>query len=318
MITPVATRHRTSPTCQHRRRSREAVGRDRSPPAARCKRRRALARSFPPAPPAWVSERRRTRRRGHDEAHEGRRGSPVSDAAGRQRRGGDLPLGPQVRGAADRRPGMRQDLRAALLLPERHRGRERRADRDRPQVRAFAHLPQAHPARLRKTGLVPRSRSPRVRDEPAATDRRPSARDRGRADRRQRRRRAARHQREPDLPVVAPLPQPRSHRRDRDRHETRTTCPARGRVQPAAAGEGRVPKRGRRGVCGPARPRPDSRVLPVRAARRPPHGHQPRRRTPGRAAQQDLRPDRRPAAQALLQPPDGRSPSGRSSRPATS
>ena len=102
--------------------------------------------------PASVSERRRTRRGGHDEAHEGRRGSPVSDAAGRQRRGGDLPLGPQVRGAADRRPGMRQDLRAALLLPQRHRGRERRADRDRPQVRALAHLPAGSPRRTAANG----------------------------------------------------------------------------------------------------------------------------------------------------------------------
>ena len=214
--------------------------------------------------------------------------------------------------------GMRQDLRAALLLPQRHRGRERRADRDRPQVRALAHLPAAHPAGLRQAGLVPRPRSARVRDEPAAADRRPAARDRGRADRRQRRRRAARHQREPDLPVLPPLPQPRRHRRDRDRHQAGTTRPARGRLQPAAAGEGRVPKRGRRGVRRPARPRPDSRVLPLRAARRPPHGHQPRRRTPRRAAQQDLRPDRRPAAAALLQPPDRRRRCGRSSRPATS
>ena len=67
-------------------------------------------------------------------------------------------------------------------------------------------------------------------------------------------------------------------------------------------------KRRRRGVRRPARPRPDRRVLPLRTPRRPAHGHQPRRRTARRAAQQDLRPDRRPAAQAVLQPPRLTSP----------
>ena len=133
----------------------------------------------------------------------------------------DPPARPQVRRAADRRPGHRQDHRAALLLPQRHRGSRRRADRDRPQVRALAHLPADDPARLRQARLVPRPRPSRVRDDPAAADRRPAAGDRGRADRRERRRRAAGHQREPDLPVLAPLPLPRRHRRDRDRHQSR-------------------------------------------------------------------------------------------------
>ena len=160
--------------------------------------------------------------------------------------------------------GMRQDLRAALLLPQRHRGRERRADRDRPQVRALAHLPAAHPARLRQAGLVPRPRPPGVRDEPAAADRRPAARDRGRADRRQRRRRAARHQREPDLPVLPPLPQPRSDRRDRDRHQAGTTRPARGRLH-ACCGRRRTSsetRSPRRAPTSPTSTRPPSSSAP--------------------------------------------------------
>ena len=59
----------------------------------------------------------------------------------------------------------------------------------------------------------------------AAADRRPAAGDRGRADRRERRRRAAGHQREPDLPVLAPLPLPRRDRRDRDRPRKQDAAP---------------------------------------------------------------------------------------------
>ena len=51
---------------------------------------------------------------------------------------------------------------------------------------------------------------------------------------------------------------------------------ARGRLHAPAPSEGRVPKRGRRSVRRPARPRPDRRVLPLRAARRPAHGHKSR------------------------------------------
>ena len=72
--------------------------------------------------------------------------------------------------------GCGQDVRAARLLPQRHRGRGRGADRDRPQVRALARLPAHDPARLRQARLVPRPRPPGVRDEPAAADRRPAAR----------------------------------------------------------------------------------------------------------------------------------------------
>ena len=126
----------------------------------------------------------------------------------------------------------------------------RGADRDRPQVRALAHLPADDPARLRQAGVVPRPRPPGVRDEPAAADRRPAARDRGRADRRERRRRAARHQREPDLPVLAPLPLPRGDRRDRDRQQagtaragsrTSTRCCARPRTSSATRSPRRAP-----------------------------------------------------------------------------
>ena len=160
--------------------------------------------------------------------------------------------------------GTGQDHRAARLLPQRHRGSRRGADRDRPQVRALAHLPAHDPARLRQAGLVPRPRPPGVRDEPAAADRRPAAGDRGRADRRERRRRAAGHQREPDLPVLAPLPLPRRHRRDRDRQQARNAAPRLEDVytllRPA---KDEFRSRGRRGVRRPARPRPDRRVLPL-------------------------------------------------------
>ena len=66
--------------------------------------------------------------------------------------------------------------------------------------------------------------------------------------------------------------------------------------------QGRLPSDRRRGVRDRARPRPDRRVLPLRAARRSADGHQPRRRADGRAAQQDLRADGRPAAATVLQP----------------
>ena len=77
--------------------------------------------------------------------------------------------------------------------------------------------------------------------------------------------------------------------------------------------QGRVQSGGRGGVRRPSRPRPDRRVLPLRAARRPPDGHQPRRRTARRATQQDLRPHRRAAAAAVLQPPH-RHPAARDHR----
>ena len=57
----------------------------------------------------------------------------------------DLSVGPQVRGAAGRRPGHGEDERAALLLPQRPRRCRCRTDRDRPQVRALAHLPARSP-----------------------------------------------------------------------------------------------------------------------------------------------------------------------------
>ena len=75
---------------------------------------------------------------------------------------------------------------------------------------------------------------------------------------------------------------------------------------------------GRRGVRRPGRPRPDRRVLPLRAARRPANGDQPRRRTPRRAAQQDLRTHRRPAAAGGSSTTRPTSHCGRSSRRATS
>ena len=142
--------------------------------------------------------------------------------------------------------------------------------------------------------------------------------DRGRADRREHRRRAPGHQREPDLPVLAPLPLPRGDRRDRDRPPRGTPRQARGRLHAPAPRQGRVPRGSRRGVRGPGRPRPDRRVLPLRATRRPTHGHQPRRRAARRAAQQDLRPHRRPTptADSSTIPPTSRC--GRSSRRATS
>ena len=74
-------------------------------------------------------------------------------------------------------------------------------------------VPAAHAARLRQARLVPGSRAPGVRDEPAAAQRRRAAADPGRRDRRERRRRAAGHQREPDLPEQPPLPLPRGDRR---------------------------------------------------------------------------------------------------------
>ena len=86
-------------------------------------------------------------------------------------------------------------------------------------------------------------------------------------------------------------------------HREHRRAPPRGRLHAAAARQGRVPRAGRRGVRRPGRPRPDRRVLPLRTARRPAHGHQPRRRTARRAAQQDLRTHRRAAAQTVLQPP---------------
>ena len=122
--------------------------------------------------------------------------------------------------------GTREDARAALASTSTTSSDRRRgADRDRPQVRALAHLPAHHAARLRQARLVPRPRPPRVRDVAAAADRRPAAGDRGRADRRERRRRAAGHQREPDLPVLAPLPLPRRDRRDRDRPPRASAAP---------------------------------------------------------------------------------------------
>ena len=58
----------------------------------------------------------------------------------------------------------------------------------------------------------------------AAADRRPAARDRGGAGRREHRRRALGHQREPDLPVLAPLPVSRGDRRARVRASDRSAA----------------------------------------------------------------------------------------------
>ena len=196
------------------------------------------------------------------------------------------------------------------LLPQRHRGRRRGADRDRPQVRAGAPVPAHDAARLRQARVVPRPRPPGVRDEPAAADRRPAAGDRGRADRRERRRRAARHQREPDLPVLAPLPLPRGDRRDRDRRPTRSAARS-SRTSTRCCGRREDDFRATVAeACATARPRPDRRVLPLRAARRSADEPRARGRAAGRAAQQDLRADRRAAAAALLQPPHRRPAAG--------
>ena len=78
---------------------------------------------------------------------------------------------------------------------------------------------QLTPPDLPQTRLVPRPRPPRVRHEPAAPDRHGPAAAAGHRDRRQHRRRAAGHQRQPDLPVLAPLPLPRRHRRPRARRQ---------------------------------------------------------------------------------------------------
>ena len=125
---------------------------------------------------------------------------------------------------------------------------------------------------------------------PLRAHRRRAAAAPGHRDRRQRRRRAAGHQREPDLPVLAPLPLPRRHRRDRATPPASTAAPRFEDVYSAAAArQGRLPRRRLRGLRRPARPRPDRRVLPHRAARRPAHGRQPRRPAPRRAAQQGRR-----------------------------
>ena len=56
------------------------------------------------------------------------------------------------------------------------------------------------------------------------------AADPGRRDRRERRRGAAGHQREPDLPEQPPLPLPRGHRRDRARRAPAAPREVRGRL----------------------------------------------------------------------------------------
>ena len=154
------------------------------------------------------------------------------------------------------------------LLRQRRHGARHRPDRDRSQERALPHLSEGNPPGLRQAGVVPRPGPPGVRDEPAATGRRPAAADRGRSDRRQRRRRAAGHQREPDLHVQPPVPQPRGHRRDRARAARAAPRQVRGRLQPAAPRQAGLQADRRRGLRGPARPRPDRRVLPLRATRR--------------------------------------------------
>ena len=89
--------------------------------------------------------------------------------------------------------------------------------------------------------------------------------------------------------ILPPLPLPRRHRRHRDGQQAGPPRPPGGRLYAAAAGEGGLPERCGGGLRGPARPRPDRGVLPLRATGRPADGHQPRRRTPRRAPQQDLR-----------------------------
>ena len=56
----------------------------------------------------------------HDHVPAGPR-RPLPDAPGRQRRGPDPPLRPQIRSAANRRPRHRQDIGTALLLHQRRR-----------------------------------------------------------------------------------------------------------------------------------------------------------------------------------------------------
>jgi hypothetical protein len=231
-------------------------------------RRHPLARRSPARTANPVTGRARRRRGGHREEHQGDRGSAVSDAAGGQRRGRDPSVGSEVRSAAGWRTGHGQDLGPVPFPLKRPRGSRRGADRDRPEVRALADLSAHDPARVRQAGVVSRPRSPGVRDEPAAADRRSAARDRGGAGCREHRRRAPGHQRESDLPVLAPLPVSRGDRRTSVRGSGGAPREARGRLHAAAARPRRLPGAGRRGVRDGARPRPDRRVLPLRAARR--------------------------------------------------
>ena len=72
-----------------------------------------VTRPVPSTPPTRTRGRRELRRNSQERrARSGARG-PVSDAAGRERGGADPPLRPQVRRAADRRPRLREDVRAA-------------------------------------------------------------------------------------------------------------------------------------------------------------------------------------------------------------
>ena len=75
--------------------------------------------------------------------------------------------------------------------------------------------------------------------------------------------------------------------------------------------------RGRRGVRRPGRPRPDRRVLPLRAARRPADGDQPRRRDDStrRATRSPDSPASHHSGASSTTPPTSRC--GRSSTPAT-
>ena len=69
----------------------------------------------PAANPGRLRPRSRPSGAHHDHVPAGPR-RPLPDAPGRQRRGPDPPLRPQVRSAADRRAGHRQDVGAARLL----------------------------------------------------------------------------------------------------------------------------------------------------------------------------------------------------------
>ena len=99
---------------------------------------------------------------------------------------------------------------------------------------------------------------------PLRAPRRRAAGDRGRRGRRQRRRRAAGHQRQPDLPVLAPLPLPRRHRRDRPRHPPGPPPAPGGRLHAAAPGQGRLPRhrRARPAPTSPTSTRPPSSSAP--------------------------------------------------------
>ena len=165
---------------------------------------------------------------------------------------------------------------------------------------------RATPPGLRQARVVPRPRPPGVRDEPAATGRRPAAADRGRRDRRERRRCAAGYQREPDLHVLPPLPLPCGHRRDR---------PRAARAAPRQASRTSTP------CCSP--PRQDFRQTVAEACADQPDLDQtaaffrselPDELRIGRAAQPPQRldaprnkisrPAPAPIAAAVLQPPD--------------